>query len=104
SDLCTQAEGWRELDPTIAVSGALDLEHDRVQGFPVIDIQCDIADANFVQGERRPVRRHVRFERDLMLFRIDLQAEQTAHDGADYHRGGPDLVRRTGGKRLVIIS
>ena len=27
-----------------------------------MNIQCHIADTNFVQGERRPIRRQVRFE------------------------------------------
>ena len=39
-----------------------------------------------------------------MFLRVSLQTEHSAQDGTDHHCCRPDLMRRTGRERFVIIS
>ena len=54
--------------------------------------------------KRCPIRWNVRGESELVLFGIRLQAEHAMQYRADHHSCGPYLMRRAGGKGLVVVS
>src|SRR5262249_19888736 len=100
----TQADRRQELDPAVSSAGAPGIQHDAVGGLFITEVESGRPNADVTNCEGSPVGRHMRRQGDLLLFRIGLKSEHSSEDGADYHRGGPNLVWRTRRKRLVIIA
>ena len=102
--LRAQAEGGREIDPAIAASASLGLEFHAVDGLAILKTHNHSIDANIPYRKIGPVRGNVRSETDRAVLRIAVQPKHAPQDGTDHHSCGPDLVRRTGCERLVIVS
>src|SRR6516162_5427596 len=51
-----------------------------------------------------PVGGKVRSKGQEMRSRVEFEAKHAAEQRADDHGGGPDLMRRTGRERLVVIA
>src|SRR5579864_3927767 len=102
--LCAQAECRRELDPAITCPSSSCLEFHAVSCLAILKVHTDSSDADIANRKRHPIGRNVRSKIDLMFFCVRLQPEQTAQDWTDDHGCGPDLVRRTGRERLVVVA
>ena len=99
-----RAESGREIYPALSRTGRLRLEHDAVCGLVILKIHSDRSHVSVVNGERGPIGGRVRNQRDRVVRSIYLQSEHPTQNGTDDHGCGPDLVRRTGGERLVVVA
>src|SRR5579872_3053673 len=98
------AKSGRKVNPAFAAPSALDLDREAVDRLVIFEVDPGCSDAHIVNGKRSPVGRDVRVESYFVLLRVGVQAEHSAQDWTDDHGCRPDLVRRTGGERLVVVA
>src|SRR5229473_2049302 len=95
-----------------ASRGSTGLQYDTAGRFRVGDLffflivqpQCSVAEAKVLDAELRPVRGRMWREGKRARCRIGGKPEHAAEQRAYDHGGGPDLMRRAGGERLVIVA
>src|SRR4029077_4363384 len=83
---------------------ALDIEDHAAGSLVILKVDADFPDAHVANRKRRPVRWYVRREGDLTFLCVGLETQHAAQDGTDNHGCGPDLMRRTGRKGLVVVA
>src|ERR1700722_5063442 len=99
-----QTECRRKLYPAIAGALACGLNGDAVPHLAILEIHTRLAHAHIANSKCRPVRGNVRYESYLMMFRVSLQSKHTAQHRTHDHCRGPNLMRRTRRKSLIIVS
>src|SRR5438876_8235991 len=105
-DFGTQADGGLEVDGNLARSSlrSSDFQRDAVDVFGVVQVELCRTDRDVADGERGPFGGNMRRKGERSRGNLGLQAKKAAQQRAHDHRGGPDLVGRAGGKRLVGIA
>jgi len=77
---------------------------DSFRGARKVQLQFIFANTHIVNAERIPVGGQMRSKGNSSRLGIGCKAKHAAEQRANHHGRGPDLVRRTSGKRLVVIA
>src|SRR6516164_11483866 len=104
TDFGAQAECRLQDQKAFAAARTLDFEGHFVRGAVKSGLDCDIACSKTMRCERRPIGRQRGPERDGSGKPIRFEAQQSAQNWAYHHGSGPDLVRRTRRKALVVAA
>src|SRR5215469_7594975 len=70
----------------------------------VVEAKSRLRGANIVDRKRAPIGRHMWSKNNPVVRSFSFESQQSSQHGTDHHRRRPNLVRRTGGERLVVVA